>query len=82
LLAERTKTQSVSPLAFCAGGVNDRIPECANGEPDMSEYLPVVGSNHCARVAPASFAMSTEIVRAVGMYAIAKVPSGVAAAVT
>jgi hypothetical protein len=82
LLAERTKTQSLSPLELWAGGVNDRIPEFANGEPDMSEYLPFVGSNHCARVAPASFRMSTEILRAVGMYAIAKVPLGVAAAVT
>jgi hypothetical protein len=82
LLAERTKTQSPSPLEFPAGGVNDRVPEFANGEPDTSEYLPFVGSNHCAREAPASFPMSTEIVRAVGKYAIARVPSEVAPAVT
>jgi len=79
--ASRTRTQSPSPSRFLAGGVKRMFPEFGMGEPSTVMYSPMVGSYQRAAVVPASFAMSTVIVRMVGMYMIINVPSGVRAAV-
>src|SRR5580765_4572155 len=79
--ALRTSTQSLSPPLLVAGGVNCLEPVFANGEPLTVVYVPFVGSYHCAVRFEPSWVMLTVIVLAVGMYAIASLPSAVRATV-
>src|SRR5262245_53394197 len=64
--ASSTKTQSPSPSPLRPGGRNCVLPLLMNGEPFTSWYSPRVGSYQRAVVEPASFDMSTVIVRRVG----------------
>jgi hypothetical protein len=43
-----TKTQSPEPSELFAAGVNGCEPVFANGEPEIAEYWPFVGSYHFA----------------------------------
>jgi hypothetical protein len=71
---------STSTQSLCAAGVNCLDPLAGKLPADVA--FPVRGSNHHAFTGPAeSFAISTVIVLALGMYAITVFPSAVLAAV-
>ena len=47
-LTSKANTQSDAPSWFAPGGVNCRVPEFVNGEPEMTLKLPLLGSYHAA----------------------------------
>src|SRR5438477_10089110 len=81
LATSRSRSQSPSPAELAPGGAKVRDPVLAKGDPAMADEVPEAGSNQLAETGPASFAMLTVRARGLGMYAMARVPSGVRAAV-
>ena len=81
-LDSSTSTQSALPSAWLPVGVSERVPALTNGEPAIDAKVPRAGSNQRATTGPLKRDMSTVMARTVGKYAMARLPSGVLAAVT